>query len=102
MINLCPIVYAESSCASSFSRLVSRAEYVLARKSDVWYFVALIIASVINAIMFFSATVDGRSSVWCSVQRDGDAPDPDVDCRAFSVFHWVSQVSTSLTQGHTA
>ena len=36
---------------------MSRAEYILARKSDVWYFIALLIALVINLIIFFAGTI---------------------------------------------
>jgi hypothetical protein len=86
------VLCVDVSCTSSLKRFVSRAEYILARKADVWYFTALVIATIVNLILFFAATVDGRSSVWCDVQHEGAAPDPDVQCKAFPVFHWVTQV----------
>jgi hypothetical protein len=78
--------FAETSCTSSFRRLVSRAEYVIARKSDTWYFTALLIACTINLIVFFAGVVDGRSSLGCS--QTGKT---SVNCRSFPLFHWLTQ-----------
>ncbi len=77
-----------NSCTSSFQRLVARAEYVIARKSDTWYFAALLIACAINLIVFFAGYVDGRSSLGCSTTTTGAA---HMDCRSFPVFHWLTQ-----------
>jgi hypothetical protein len=68
---------------------VSRAEYVIARKSDHWYFTALLIACSINLIVFFAGVVDGRSSLGCS--HTGKTA---VECRSFTFFHWLTQAWT--------
>jgi hypothetical protein len=72
------------SCTSSLARVLHRAEYVLARKSDVWYFTALIIAVVINLVVFFSGTVDITSSIACRSSKSEN-------CRSRPAFHWLTQ-----------
>ena len=84
---------AEKSCTSTFQRLMSRAEYILARKSDVWYFIALLIALVINLIIFFAGTINGESSLGCGNQLwyDNVTLTNITVCDESHLFHWVAQ-----------